>query len=90
MRIWDPAAGPIGTVEAMASAPDGSWLASVGQDETIRIWNAIAPEQVAALRVDGDLMTVLISFENRVTAGGDSALYLLRMKEESGDAGSDR
>ena len=32
--------GHTGRVEAVAVAPDGSWLATGGQDGTVRIWDA--------------------------------------------------
>ena len=38
-----------GLVGAVAVAPDGSWLASGGWDGTVRIWDAAAGQDRAAL-----------------------------------------
>ena len=58
MRIWDAATGQqrailkghTGGVEAVAVAPDGSWLASGGWDGTVRIWDAATGQERAALK----------------------------------------
>ena len=57
MRIWDPATGEqraaltghTGPVTAVAIAPDGTWLATAGDDGTVRIWDPATGQQRAAL-----------------------------------------
>ena len=57
MRIWDPATGQqraaltghTGAVTAVAIAPDGTWLATGGDDGTVRIWDPATGQQRAAL-----------------------------------------
>ena len=57
MRIWDAATGQqravltghTGAVNAVAIAPDGTWLATGGDDGTVRIWDAATGQQRAVL-----------------------------------------
>ena len=57
VRIWDAATGQAraaltghgGAVNAVAVAPDGSWLVSASQDETVRIWDAATGKERATL-----------------------------------------
>jgi WD40 repeat protein len=42
-------AGHTGKVTAVEIAPDGTWLATAGEDRTVRIWDAAAGEQRAVL-----------------------------------------
>jgi WD40 repeat protein len=41
--------GHVGTVFAVAIAPDGTWLATGGQDGTVRIWDAATGQERAVL-----------------------------------------
>jgi WD40 repeat protein len=58
MRVWDPASGKLlreflghrGYVENAAWSPDGRWIASVGRDKVVLIWDATTYAPVAALR----------------------------------------
>jgi hypothetical protein len=86
VRIWDPVTGTethtltghTGGVNALGVAPDGSWLASAGDDGTVRIWNLVpTPGAAAALRVDGALR-VLGVVQDALVAAGDHGPYWLR------------
>ena len=44
-------------VAAVAVAPDGTWLASASNDQTVRIWDPATGEELCSLRVDGPLVT---------------------------------
>ena len=68
VRIWDAATGqeratlatatPAGC-EAVAVAPDGSWLASGSEDGTVRIWDAATGQQRATLKGHKNRVSVL-------------------------------
>lgn len=45
-------AGDRSAIRALAIAPDGSWIASAGQDGLIRVWRTETGEQLYALRGD--------------------------------------
>ena len=42
-------------MEAVAIAPDGSWLATGSADDTVRIWDPATGSGVASSRVSGPL-----------------------------------
>jgi WD40 repeat protein len=47
--------GHTDSVRALAVSPDGAWLISVAEDQTVRLWNAQTYECLTALRVDVQL-----------------------------------
>ena len=47
------------TVRAVAVAPDGSWLVSAGQDDTVRIWDAATGGERATLSGQTDLVVAV-------------------------------
>jgi hypothetical protein len=47
--------GHAGAVCGLAVAPDGAWLATVGDDRTLRVWDQAAGHTSAVMRVDGPL-----------------------------------
>jgi WD40 repeat protein len=62
--LADPAlrrvlAGHGQTVRAVAVAPDGSWLVSAGQDQMVRIWDAVTGRERATLTGDSDLVVAV-------------------------------
>jgi WD40 repeat protein len=84
VQIWDPATGECratltghtGPVEVLAVAPDDTWMASVGQDRTIRVWNLAADSISALMRVDRQLAACAWNPSGRsIAVGGDAGLY---------------
>jgi WD40 repeat protein len=63
VRIWDPVTGTqrhtltghTDSVQAVAIAPDGTWLATAGDDHTTRIWDPVTGSGVTFSRVAGPL-----------------------------------
>jgi WD40 repeat protein len=82
VRIWDPHTGQarhtltghINWVRALAAAPDGSWLASVSEDGTARMWDVDAGRCVASLRTAHALGCV-VTYGARVAVAGDRGPY---------------
>ena len=52
-------AGHIGWVMAIAIAPDGTWLATAGYDETVRVWDAATGQCRATLTGHTDRVTAV-------------------------------
>jgi len=63
--------GHQGPVSALAFAPDGKYLASAGEDRTIRLWNVTTGKEVH--RVDGlKAPAISLSFSARALASGSA------------------
>ncbi|MGI9000835.1 MAG: NB-ARC domain-containing protein [Pseudonocardia sp.] len=75
--------GHTSTVQALAVAPDGSWLASAGSDATVRIWDPATGRPIASLRLGNALQQVVI-VATRIIVAGVRGPYLLRMTCETG------
>ena len=86
VRIWDPATGaPRHTftghthaVEALAVAPDGSWLASASIDGEVRIWDPTTGAPLTSLRVASRLSHLLLA-STTIAAAGERGLYFLTL-----------
>jgi WD40 repeat protein len=69
--------GHTGSVEAVAIAPDGSWLATSGWDGAVRIWDPVTGSGVASTRVSGPL-TLLEWVGMTLVAAGAFGPYIFK------------
>ena len=80
MRVWDAVSGATrhtltghtGAASAVAIASDGTWVASGGLDNTVRIWDpAAGGEALVAIRVDAWLIA-LVCIPDGIVEGGSA------------------
>ena len=66
---------------AVAIAPDGAWLASVGDDGSVRIWDPATGGISAVMRVDSPLQDCAWSPSSQsLAAAGGAGLYHFTFK----------
>ncbi len=69
--------GHAGRVTDLAFTRDGRYLATTGDDQSVRVWHTGSFECIAALTVDGPLRSVAwYSTDDRLVVGGDGGLYV--------------
>jgi WD40 repeat protein len=86
-RIWDSATGECrhtlrehtGPVEALALAPDGSWLATAGTDRTVRIWDPATGAVRAALRLGAAPRHAAAVSADLLVVAGERGPHFLRL-----------
>ena len=71
---------------ALAVAPDGSWLATVGQDRTVRIWDPATWHVLTLMRVDNNVHVCAWLGHDALVIGGLAGLYLFDFLIETGPA----
>jgi WD40 repeat protein len=54
--------GHVGQVWCVAYSPDGNWLASAGDDRTVRVWNAVTGKEVRTLSQWPNLVVERVAF----------------------------
>jgi WD40 repeat protein len=74
--------GHQGAVQALKVAPDGSWLASCGDDSTIQVWELKSTELVRTLRRDRPYERLNITGIQGLTEVQKSTLRALGAVEE--------
>jgi WD40 repeat protein len=89
VRIWDLESGRLraeltghaGAVTAVAIAPDGAWLASAGEDGSVRIWDPVSGGIGALMRVDRPLRACAWGpFSQSLAVAGVAGLYHFTFK----------
>ncbi|MFF1918900.1 WD40 repeat domain-containing protein, partial [Streptomyces sp. NPDC058239] len=69
--------GHTGTVNSVAIAPDGTWLATAGTDGTARVWDVAGQRAVAVARTEGTLSSCAWSeTAHEIAVGGERGMYL--------------
>jgi WD40 repeat protein len=84
VRIWDPHTGQThhtltghtDAVQALAVAPDGSWLASASHDRTVRIWSLGGWRCAVSFRT-GHALRSAVTDGRWVAVAGDRGPYVL-------------
>jgi WD40 repeat protein len=67
-------------VNAVAIAPDGTWLATTSTDRTARIWDPATGAVCAVMRADSELKGCAWSPDGRLlAAAGDAGLYVFAL-----------
>ena len=69
--------GHTSAVNAVAVAPDGTWLATSTNDATVRIWDPATGTAVTALRVAGNVQA-LAAVDSLLVMAGAFGSYFLR------------
>ncbi|MFD0035415.1 WD40 repeat domain-containing protein [Streptomyces sp. NPDC055059] len=89
MRLWDRASGKqtatlIGHTEpvlGVAVSPDGTWLATTGNDATVRIWDRASEQVRTMMRTDGRLFDCVWTSDGfGPVAGGDRGAYFYEFR----------
>lgn len=76
--------GHKGTVNALAFSPDSLRLATVGNDNTLRIWQPDTWSEETVMRTEGPLLSCAWSADgSTVAVGGDKGLYLYAVHAET-------
>ena len=74
-------AGSDSPLHAVAASPDGRWIASAGEDATVRVWNSANGQVAAAQRTKGPLRSYSWRPDSKgLAVGGDRGLYLYELR----------
>ncbi|SCD27057.1 platelet-activating factor acetylhydrolase IB subunit alpha, partial [Streptomyces sp. DpondAA-D4] len=68
------------SVRSVAIAPDGTWLATASNDETVRIWVAADQPPVTMMRTEGPLLSCAWGAAGELVVGGERGLYLFKLR----------
>jgi len=85
LPVWRSATGEClltfiahgGQVHHLVISPDGKWLATVGHEGAIAIWDAATGQPTTLMRTDGPLIACRWNRDGRMLAvTGEKGLYL--------------
>jgi WD40 repeat protein len=80
--------GHTGQVNAVAIAPDGTWLATTGSDGSVRIWDAATGAAGAMIRLDNSADSCAWSPRGEsLVVGGHAGIYCFIFKPGPSDVG---
>jgi WD40 repeat protein len=68
--------GHIGRVTAVATAPGSSWVASGGEDRTVRIWDPATGQARAMMRLDDIVNASAWLSAKALVVGGIAGLHV--------------
>jgi WD40 repeat protein len=72
--------GHLDRARDIAFGHDGAWLASVGDDDTIRVWDLHGGHGSAELHVGRPLRSVTALAGKRLAAAGEAGIYILELR----------
>jgi WD40 repeat protein len=62
-----------GAVAALTISPDSAWLATIDEEDVVRVWDITTHQCVAAVRTDGEL--AVINWNTEITVVGPQGFY---------------